>query len=740
MVAGCRPQAGQQVVTIDNGRIALGFDRRTGALLSFRDLNHKHEFLDKNIPGKQMWEIIFQGNPRKTAITANAAEKFKIISLSPLSLGLIWNDFPGNRDLKVNVSIRLDEKQPLSYWKISVSGTAGKKMRKVIFPEMAGIRDPGDEYLAVPSWMGQIMESPREYLSTIKNRAQKFEWVYPGPLSMQCIALYNSEKNGLYFSCNDTLNDRKSFSLTLDTLNTLLYQVGNYPAFDSALNTYAPSYEAVIGSFRGDWITAAGQYRDWAERQSWCRESRFKKGLTPTWLRETALWVWNRGRSGNVLTPASDLKQRLKLPVNVFWHWWHGCAYDDGFPEYLPPREGKASFIRAMDRAHKQGIHAIVYMNALQWGTSTQSWERENAAYYAVKDINGQLRSHVYNIFTGNALANMCVSTKFWRDKYASLADEAINSYFVDGIYMDQACLNRMCYDRNHGHPAGGGNYWVSTFGELTRQIRSGTPAGDTIVLAGEGGGESWIPFLDAFLTLQVSRERYAGTGSWKTIPFFQAVYHQYAVTYGNYSSLLVPPYDELWPKEFAPKDPLKLLNEDFNKQFLMEQARSFVWGMQPAIANYQTFLASERKEEIEYLTRLAKVRYKGLKYLLYGKFMRTPKAEFPEEDLKISRLSIYAGKKKGSVTVFHKRFPVVYAGTWKSDDGGIGIALAGISDDPYTIHFSLKAGDYGLPNEGFVYIIDINGRRKIGEYKKGSVQISYSLPPEGICIIEITG
>ena len=40
----------------------------------------------------------------------------------------------------------------------------------------------------------------------------------------------------------------------------------------------------------------------------------------------------------------------------------------------------------------------------------------------------------------------------------------------------------------------------------------------------------------------------------WETIPFFQAVYHEYSITYGNYSSLLVPPYDELWPAEYAPK------------------------------------------------------------------------------------------------------------------------------------------------------------------------------------------
>ena len=66
------------------------------------------------------------------------------------------------------------------------------------------------------------------------------------------------------------------------------------------------------------------------------------------------------------------------------------------------------------------------------------------------------------------------------------------------------------------------------------------------IVLAGEGCGEAWLPYLDLMLTLQVSRERYSPPNDpWEVIPFFQAVYHPYAVTYGSYSSLTMPPYDE---------------------------------------------------------------------------------------------------------------------------------------------------------------------------------------------------
>ncbi|MPM48520.1 hypothetical protein SDC9_95245 [bioreactor metagenome] len=193
----------------------------------------------------------------------------------------------------------------------------------------------------------------------------------------------------------------------------------------------------------------------------------------------------------------------------------------------------------------------------------------------------------------------MCVGTEFWRDHYSSLCDSVVNIYQTNGVYMDQTCLNVMCYDESHGHDIGGGNYWVENSGKLINQIRSKDFGVKKPIFTGEGSSENWLPHLDAFLTLQASRERYAGVGNTETIPFFQAVFHQYGITFGSYSSLVTPPYDELWPKEYAPVNTEQPLDDIFNKQFLMEQARSFVWGMQPTIANYHSFLVSEKKEEI---------------------------------------------------------------------------------------------------------------------------------------------
>jgi hypothetical protein len=271
----------------------------------------------------------------------------------------------------------------------------------------------------------------------------------------------------------------------------------------------------------------------------------------------------------------------------------------------------------------------------------------------------------------------------------------------------------------------------------MTSLIRSKIDDKENLVLAGEGAGEVWLPYLDLFLTLAVSKERYAGPGAWETIPFFQAVYHQYSITYGNYSSLLVPPYDELWPSKYAPEEPLKMLDRAFSKQFMMEQARSFAWGLQPTISNYQAFLGTERKEEIRFLTDLAIVRNRGLQYLLRGKFMRTPYFEIPVEEFNISRLSIYAGKMGESVTSFKGTYPVIYHGTWESG-GNLGIALASISDKTQNIDLKFSSADYSLPLSGSIYTIDNVNRRRISSFKEGKISVNYTLKPREIVIIEI--
>ncbi len=729
----------KQPVELNNGYLKIVFDGNTGEIAGMVNLKDPGGVIvDGSSIQNSPWEITIGNGEQLRILNAQAAGSFSYRKAGT-RLELKWskfNELPPA--FNVVVDVRLLPDSAMSVWNIYLNGIRSMPVNKVTFPRIAGIADMENEALAAPDWMGTLLHSPRNGLKSMKAGSGRYNWTYPGHMSMQFVALYNPERFGLYFSCNDSLAFSKDFFLLMDNNEQLVYGIDHFPSYNTKQDTYRPAYDCLVGVFRGDWITAAKIYKQWAVKQSWSRNSRLKNGKVPGWLQNTGYWEWNRGYASNVLPPAVSLQKRLGVPVSVLWHWWHGQSYDDSFPEFFPPRDGKKGFTNALCSAQQQGVKAMVYMNTLSWGTSTKSWQDLHAENYAVKTINGNIYNHVYNIFTKKAMTDMCDGTAFWRQKYASLTDTAVNEYGIDGIYMDQACLSMRCYNPAHGHPLGGGNYWVDGFRKKIELIRAGFPPEGHQILSGEGGGENWLPFLDAFLTLQVSKERYAGTGSWQTVPLFQAVYHEYGISFGNYSSLLSPPYDEKWPKEFAPADAETPLNPEFNQQFLMEQARSFVWGIQPMISNYQPFLDTIRANEIGYIARLAKVRQSGLKYFVHGEFMRPPRLAIPEENVIISKLSIYAGRNE-KVTRFEKAYPEIYTAAWKSADNNLAVALASISKTAFPVNFVLSTADYGIDGSGEIFLHDEKERRKIGDYSNQRAVVDFVLPPAGICFIELT-
>jgi diadenosine tetraphosphatase ApaH/serine/threonine PP2A family protein phosphatase len=691
-----------QVERVSNGFLQLGVDRARGNIVELVDVATRQNFAHATGDAAGLWELEFAGASSATLTPASAGACDVETFDRGTGLRLVWRQF-GLADapaLRVEVTARLEASRPFSRWQIAVDSPGLRTLARIRFPRVLDLARLERERLVVPSWAGLLAPNPRQALTGKSGVGRRREYDYPGRGSMQCLAYYADGGPGLYLACDDSAGQRKSFAAFGDGDDRLNLEIIHLPAGDATNGRHTLPYSVVLGTFRGDWYEAAAIYRAWATGQPWARESRRQRDSVPSWIADTGLWVWNRGRSPGVLEPAVVLQREAGLPVSVFWHWWHGCAYDTGFPEYLPPREGETAFIAALARAHERGVHALVYMNQRLWGMTTASWTDENAARFAVKTADGTVRPEIYNTFTKQPCASMCLGTEFWRAKYAGIAAEAFNHLGVDGIYMDQACSSLACYDPTHGHPAGGGTYWTRGFQTLAADLRRRGTARGGVALAGEGCAENWLPHLDLMLALEVSRERYAAPDGWEAIPFFHAVYHDYGLFYGNYSSLTMPPYDDLWPAESAPPEPLRLLDRKFSQQFFLEQARAFVWGQQPTIANFLASHLHDRPEEIAYVVRLAQARRRARPFLQEGAMLAPPTIEAPDEDIPMSRLSIYAGQ-QGGVKEFNKTVPLVLASTWRAPNGRVAVAVASIADRSLTPTLTINAARNGLPPHG---------------------------------------
>jgi hypothetical protein len=260
---------------------------------------------------------------------------------------------------------------------------------------------------------------------------------------------------------------------------------------------------------------------------------------------------------------------------------------------------------------------------------------------------------------------------------------------------------------------------------------------GASLGLAGEGGGESWLPDLDAFLTLQVSQERYSDPASgWEPLPMFQAVYHHHAITYGTYGSLTYPPYDEMWPDSTRPANALTLLDAKYRRQFLMEQARMFVWGMQPTIANLLPEQFTERLGEINYLGQLARIRHAHREWLQDGAFVIPPGSNAPELAFTGSRISIYAAR-RGGATEVPLRAPAVLTGAWRAANGQVGIALASIDDAAHTITLALDPTRHGTARGATVWRVDASGKKQVATLAAGARTLTVDVAAlEGVLLI----
>jgi hypothetical protein len=64
----------------------------------------------------------------------------------------------------------------------------------------------------------------------------------------------------------------------------------------------------------------------------------------------------------------------------------------------------------------------------------------------------------------------MCPATRFWQDRVHEITLRLYNQYGVKGVSIDQiaASAARLCFDPSHGHPLGGGHWWVTTGALLT--------------------------------------------------------------------------------------------------------------------------------------------------------------------------------------------------------------------------------------------------------------------------------
>ena len=177
--------------TVSNGLVTLSFEEATGSLFSFKDETRRRELLNGN--GGPLWLIRMKDG------SLCIPDKATHVETTPVALGLDINWYMPD-GICVTAWVRLDENSSLVRWRLKVKASsnfshAGGQLSisEIQFPIISGIlpctdvlgeSGAADEDLAVSTWLGSLIHSPRSGVNRERPRVS-FSWQSPGSLSMQ---------------------------------------------------------------------------------------------------------------------------------------------------------------------------------------------------------------------------------------------------------------------------------------------------------------------------------------------------------------------------------------------------------------------------------------------------------------------------------------------------------------------------------------------------------------------------
>jgi len=253
----------------------------------------------------------------------------------------------------------------------------------------------------------------------------------------------------------------------------------------------------------------------------------------------------------------------------------------------------------------------------------------------------------------------MCPATDVWQGKVREIVLRLFNECGVKGVYIDQvaAAQPRLCFDKSHGHPLGGGHWWTEAYWDLLERIHQAMP--EDRMLTTECNAEAYAHRFDGYLTWHW---QYDGQ-----VPAFPAVY-------GGAIQMFGRAYRGGPTKDLALR---------------MKAGQQLVYGEQIGWINPGVV---QEKENAEFLRQVVRLRHRLRRYFYAGEMARPPKlvGEIP---------------KVTADWQWHGEWPVttdaVMGGAWAlPKENRLILLFVNVGEAPVTARLDFDAHVYGLEAE----------------------------------------
>lgn len=629
---------------LDTGKLRVSFDSSEAkALLSEISIPGGRNFIVQ--PTDLLWRIALRSDDGGISEFASADATLVGVKSAPGKLTLTWR---ADNAMEVAVSIRAPKNSSVSYWSLKATMLDGRQVDRCDFPLMPTISSELGNKLAVPiGWGIQYNMTPgMTYQATSPSMSA----------AMQFVALYGVN-DALYLGAHDPRANHKVFSVKAEE-KTVEYNCQNWPGLaEKGGGEYKLPYEAVVGVVNGGWYEAAQLYREWALTAPWSKAGPISKRPIPQWLKDTDLWLRVEFGYEGIADFCKQAHEYFDVPTSLHWYKWHEIPYDTLYPDYFPTRPGFAEGVKELQ---SMGFHVMPYINGRIVDPNSKGWNEEGLSKSAARQENGDPYTEVYG--SQVPLNSMCPYTTAWHDKVSYLVERLTHECGVNGVYIDQiGCAHAYrCYDRNHGHPLGGGHFWVDGYRTLLDKARAKLPKDRMFTT--EENIECFIDKFDALLIVNTPCNSYS-----TVIPLFQAVYSGRAITFG---------FQYIGREDIQRSTP-----------FRAKMAREFIFGAQMGWVLAEQLMQPEAEKERDFVRNLARCRGKAHKYLLEGRFLGLVDVKGDNPRVNFTAPAPFGGE-------YTLDMPSVFGSAWEAEDGSIAVALSNMSDEPRRVEFSVRGID----------------------------------------------
>ena len=626
-------------------------------LLSIFDKETSRELLAIDSAQATFWEVTVKNSPSGSSFTNNG-QPCQVKFFADEAAGRLL--FQWSKGVIVEVETRLNADESLLRGKIKVS-TKGPPtgLRDITFPVVKGVKPltPKSSRDVVLHTQRFGRESPSPLVS---GKAS----IIGCPPGMQFTAL-TGDGMGLYFGEEDGQANHKVITWTPNAEAESLGLTISHPPLnwgaDEPVRKYHSPGDLVLGPFHGNWYDAARIYRKWAITAPWCAKGLiYERADYPKWLIKAPYWSIGYLPDESGIEAEITKQAFFEIPIMVahIYDYYFTRHLDDRYPEYFPPKLGSEGLKKTVKLLQSKGIRVVPYINGSAWDMDTDSYRMEDAQKRGAFWPRPTSKVNVWTNYGDSArLATMCVGSDIWKKKMWDTVTELMGRYGADGVYFDfltdhNADGARNCYNKAHGHPICGGNFWAKAVHDLYAEARRiAKELNPEAMITGEGVGEYCIDVHDTFLCNGVA-------GS--ITPMFHAVYHGYANLYGA---------------AYGKSGPVFL-------------GRWWLMGSQSGWHGSESPMADGRLPVIgAYYRDLLKCRWEfATPYLGYGEMLRPPKIEGVIQT--VTEKDMY-----GTFTV-----PMVEGSAWKAPDGTVGIFFLNYDEkNPYEFTWTVDLAETGI-------------------------------------------